>query len=167
MNNKTLIIFKIIILWATFSNQTLAQNNISSKCFSDNSCSDFKKIKVEKNSSDVYKDMSNESSRALSIYRKNGMFGLVSKSDDCYNNIKINKYRCLYFDIASIRIEQISGGGSKFPQTEYFTEEQFLSRAIVIFIKSGFTMELANEYLLNAKNIIDRMVDEAIIKSMK
>ena len=112
-------------------------------------------------------DMLEAANVTVSTYKSSGMSGLISSSKTCYKNLAKMKFYCLYIDVAARHIDEVAGGGSKFPRNDYFTDKQFLPRAKIIFTNSGASMDDANEYLRNSDKVISKMVDQAITKQFR
>lgn len=118
--------------------------------------------------SDVEKDQIKATKTAVAIYKENGMSGLMSATDICYKNNEINKFYCLYFDLASRHIDQLMVEGAKlngyeFPTTEYFEDEAFGQRVGVVFLKEKWDMGKSNKYLHDLTPGINRLVDDIYI----
>jgi len=61
---------------------------------------------------EVKKDLIKAARTAVTIYKKDGMAGLIEKTQSCYKNEKINEFYCVYFDLASRHIEQLMIDGA-------------------------------------------------------
>jgi hypothetical protein len=112
---------------------------------------------------ELEKDLRKAAKACVEIKKQNGMVGLINKTEEYYKNQDRNKFYCVYFDIASRRIDQI-GVSMNFPSEEFFSDDQFGERVGMVFIKANMNMSQANQFLSAITPVINRLVDENILK---
>lgn len=69
----------------------------------------------------------------------------------------------VYFDIASRYIDNL-GTLMGFPHDEFFSDDQFGERVGPIFIRAEMDMQQANSYLSEITPIINKLVNDRILK---
>jgi hypothetical protein len=113
---------------------------------------------------DVEKDLRKAAKTSVATYRSNGMSGLIGKTRECYKNLDKYKFYCVYFDLASRRIDQIFVAGMNFPPTEYFDDDEFGARVGPVFIRANMDMKQANKYLEELTPVINKLVEDNMRK---
>jgi hypothetical protein len=116
---------------------------------------------------EVQKDLIKAATITASVYRKDGMSGLIEKTQTCYNNTNEDGFYCLYFDLASRHIDQIAVEGAaqqgmKFPKTPFFDDDLFGARASLLFQKANMDMKTSNDYLQSLTPVINKLVEDNI-----
>jgi hypothetical protein len=114
------------------------------------------------------KDLKKAARSSVATYKKGGMSGLISVTQDCYKRVGKNKFYCVYLDLASRRIDQLMVEGAamrgiKFPKNEFFDDEEFGPRVAGVFNKANMSMDDANEYLAKVTPIINKLVEENLM----
>lgn len=112
---------------------------------------------------EVIKDLNKATDIAVATYKKQGMAGLIGKTQDCYEKVKNSPY-CVYFDVASRCIDQIMVEAMHFPPNEFFVDEPFLSRVGPVLIAANMDMNVANEYLSTITPVINNLVEKKIFR---
>jgi hypothetical protein len=118
---------------------------------------------------EIQEDLIKATKTAVAVYRNNGMLGLIGKTKDCYGNVKINKFYCVYLDLASRRIDQLmiaaaAREGINIQKTEFFDDELFMSRVVPVFIKANMDREGSKEYLDLLTPIINKLVEDNMLR---
>ncbi len=121
---------------------------------------------------DIQKDLNKAAKTSVEIYNKSGMAGLIGETEKCYVNSKINKFYCVYFDLASRHIDQImveaaAKQGMTFPKTEFFDDELFGSRIGPVFANANMDMDKSNKYLQKMTPLVNKMVENYIYRKKK
>lgn len=118
---------------------------------------------------EVKKDLLKAAKTAVTIYKQNGMAGLIEKTQSCYNNKKTNGFYCVYFDLASRHIDQLmiddaAQQGMTFPKNEFFDDELFGGRISGVFKKANMDIDTSNEYLQSVTPVINKMVEDNMLR---
>ena len=115
---------------------------------------------------DVQQKIANEigsvASSAVSAYKRQGMAGLVSMSQECWKNVSSMEFECLRIDMAARYIDRQAGGGSAFPLNPYFDDGAFGKRAWALFEKRNADVNEANGYMAAMHNAMANAVDQAM-----
>ena len=115
---------------------------------------------------DVQQKIANEigsvASSAVSAYKRQGMAGLVSMSQECWKNVSRMEFKCLRIDMAARYIDRQAGGGSAFPLNPYFDDGAFGKRAWTLFEKRNADVNEANGYMAAMHNAMANAVDQAM-----
>ena len=138
--NKQLICFAALVIFATAT------------------------LVLARSGEEITTDLLKAANTSVATYKSDGMSSLISKSKDCYKNLSKYKFYCIYIDLAAYHIDELVRAGHPFPPMEYFSSEQFLSRSGEIFISANLTMEKTNGYLRDMTPIVNKMVDDALLK---
>ena len=115
---------------------------------------------------DVQQKIANEigsvASSAVSAYKRQGMAGLVSMSQECWKSVSSMEFKCLRIDMAARYIDRQAGGGSAFPLNPYFDDDAFGKRAWTLFEKRNADVNEANGYMAAMHNAMANAVDQAM-----
>lgn len=122
------------------------------------------KEEEEKQQAEILASMVEATKEAVFAYKNGGVSGMISKTENCYENLDKLKFLCLYIDIASRHIDQTISASSQFPPSEYFADTQFGERIGKIFIKVNRSVDQKNEYLKIITPEINRFVDIELSK---
>jgi len=112
------------------------------------------------------KDIVKAVNASFATYRNTGMAGLGIEVDECYQKLKSNQFYCVYFDLASRRIDQLFVTGTNLPPNEFFADKQFGARIGPVFGKANMTMEQANANLFLLTSIVNDMVNKYIMEEL-
>lgn len=97
---------------------------------------------------------------AIDIYKSEGLSGLISKSMSCYKDkIEASLY-CVNLDIAANYIDRTMSQSMKMPQHDFYSSDNFLGRVGEVFIKSNYTMDQSNRYLMETEDLIAAEIDQ-------
>jgi len=118
---------------------------------------------------EVQKDITKATKSVIKVYKENGMQGLKSLTEDCYDKVKKDSFYCVYIDLASRYIDQFmievaAQNGVTFPKTEFFDDALFGERISVVFEKANMDNDASNKYLRNATPVINKMVEKELLK---
>lgn len=113
---------------------------------------------------EVKSDMVKAAKTAVNEYEQTGMAGLIDKTENCYKNVRLNQFYCVYIDLASRHIDQVMVEGSAkqgmaFPKNEFFDDKLFGARIAKVFNKANMNMETSNDYLRSATPAINKLVE--------
>jgi hypothetical protein len=110
---------------------------------------------------EIAAEMVKAARETVSTYKKEGMSGLHSLSDNCYAHVNRYKFYCVYVDLASQHIDDAARKGQPWPADEYFASKELLPRVGQIFLMSNMNMEDSNTYLRNVGPAMSKLVDDA------
>lgn len=114
------------------------------------------------------KDAEDAARNVLSIYLKDGMVGLITLSQECYENDEISKHHCLLIDVASGLWDKMVASAMRFPLEEYFDDEVVIKRIIENDGSKRFTFENIRTYMNVASEIAkERLVIEMDLQKHK
>lgn len=100
---------------------------------------------------------------AIATYRESGMTGLIRKTKECYQKLNGQQFKCVYLDLASRRIDQLSTVGTNFPPNIFFSNEQFGTRMKSALLESAkMSQEQANEYLQTTTPVINHLIEKQL-----
>lgn len=99
--------------------------------------------------------------QAVYKHERWGSSGLQKVSETCYFN-EVNKSRCLYFDLASRKIDSMVAQAFNQPLNQYFADEVFGSRLLNVFTVIGRDAEQANEFLRIASPQVNSFVVQKV-----
>lgn len=114
---------------------------------------------------EVQQDLIKAATTAVTVFKEDGMSGLIEKTQTCYDNANENGFYCFYFDLAARHIDQIAVAGAvqqgmKFPKTPFFDDDLFGSRAALLFQKANMDMKTSNDYLNSVTPVINKLVED-------
>lgn len=112
---------------------------------------------------EVARDLAKASDAAVSTYSKEGMSGLIVKTQECYERNTGNLFYCVYLDMASRHVDQIVIEVMRFPPNEFFVDESFLSRVGPVLIGAKMDMNAANQYLATVTPVINNLVEKKLL----
>lgn len=129
----------------------------------------FSSFAQARTAEDIVKELKKAARSSVAIYKSGGMSGLTDATQNCYSKLDKYKFYCVYLDIASRHIDQfmVEGAaqqGMRFPKNEFFDDEQFLQRVGGVFLKANMNMNQSNEYLDDMTPIINKLVEENLMK---
>jgi len=108
-------------------------------------------------------DLAQAAKTAVATYRESGMAGLVEETKECYEKTSGKQFKCVYVDLASRRIDQLSIVGTKFPPNVFFANEQFGSRMQSALLgRANMSQEQANEYLRGMTPVVNQLIEKEI-----
>ena len=118
---------------------------------------------------EVQNDLLKATKAAVKVYQKNGMSGLIVQTQKCYDNVDQNGFYCVYLDLASRHIDQLTlanaaQNGMTFPKTEFFDDELFRSRIATVFLKANMDMKTSNDYLRTVTPVINTLVEDNMLR---
>ncbi len=119
-------------------------------------------------------DMLNELNQAakisLSTLDKSGIYGLINKIEKCYSIPKKDNnenYKCIYLDVVGRYLEQVAIEELKVSQKPFFKDDQFGSRIGPVLGREGMDINEANVYIDYISTVLEKMVNEEIIRRSK
>jgi hypothetical protein len=123
----------------------------------------YKAISQARTPKNIIHDLEKATGRAVATYKESGMSGLEVNVLDCYKNNK-NKYYCLYYDLASRRIDQLIAEEMHFPPNDFFADEKFGGRIGPILAKLNMgNIDTANQYLATTTPVVNKMVENRLL----
>ncbi|MGL5036669.1 MAG: hypothetical protein ACRC6F_02865 [Aeromonas sp.] len=112
---------------------------------------------------EIVRDLTKATDLAVTIYREQGMAGLVSKTQECYQSNTQSPFYCVYLDLASRHIDQMFVQAMQVPPNAFFADKQFGSRLGPVFSGANMSMDTANQYLASTTPVINQLVDKKIL----
>lgn len=115
--------------------------------------------------SDIKEDIVNSVEKAVDIYAKDGISGLIKEIELCYDgNSKRINFDCVYLDIASRHINQIvfdamAEKGILLQKTAFFEDKSFFSRIAMIFKTENIDISKNSRYINSLIPIINKLVE--------
>lgn len=141
MNPSLKIIFAFLLSLSTI----FAQNTASAR-----------------SNAEVSRDLAKATDAAIAAYKKGGMSGLITKTQDCYEKNTKNLFYCVYLDLASRRIDQVFVESMHFPPNEFFSDAQFGPRVEPVLASANMDMNTANQYLGLVTPAINSLVEKKL-----
>lgn len=120
----------------------------------------FSNLTYARSEEEIEKDFSRAATNAVETYKKEGMSGLTTKTQDCYDQHIENQFFCVYLDIASRHIDQMAVEEMHFPPNEYFADKQFGTRLAPVLTSANMDMNSANTYLKAIIPVINNSVEK-------
>lgn len=99
----------------------------------------------QRTATDTAQEISQATKTALKTYKANGVSGLISDSEDCWEK-GVRPY-CLYVDMAGDMVDAIMADGIGAPENPYFDPQKITQRGTPLFERMGLAGQQINEYL--------------------
>lgn len=96
---------------------------------------------------------------AVGAYRSGGMAGIANQSRDCWQNVGLKSYLCLYIDLAGRYLDQSAAKQGNFPLTPYFSNEESWARAAKVYGFNNIDVQSANKHLAGAQTKVNAAVN--------
>jgi len=96
-------------------------------------------------------------------FKTNGINGLIYGTVECYQDSNNPRFYCVYFDLASRRIDQLLATAKSSEVTDFFADEQFGGRVGPILLDANMTMQQANEFMTEMTPIINEQIQKHLM----
>ena len=101
-------------------------------------------------------------SLAMEAYKAGGISGVANQSQDCWQEVGLKSYLCLYIDLAGRYIDQSIAKSANFPLTAYFDDQEFGGRAVEVYRFNNVDMQSANNHLSLAQSKVNAAMNRAL-----
>lgn len=115
----------------------------------------------------ILREVSSVASVAWSTYQNEGMSGLQMLSQECWQDVDRQGFKCLRIDMAARHIDRRAGGGTAFPLNPYFGNQELAKRVWPFFDRNNADRNEASDYLVSLQTMMGQAVDHAITKQQK
>ncbi|MGL5404311.1 MAG: hypothetical protein ACRC9I_11260 [Acinetobacter sp.] len=120
---------------------------------------------VARTADDIVRDLTKATELAVTTYKDQGMAGLVTQTQGCYQTKTHDPFYCVYLDLASRHIDQMFVQAMHVAPNAFFADEQFGSRLGPVFASAKMSMDTANQYLAQTTPVINKLVDKKILSA--
>lgn len=109
-----------------------------------------------------YKEDTEEATKnVLSLYLEDGIIGLITLSNECYENEKISPHHCFLIDVSSNVWDRLVTYAMRLPTEEYFDDEKIIQRLLDHDKQKKFDKDKVSAYMHEATVIVkQRLVVE-------